>query len=475
MKKKLAFIALLTGLIMAFGFSACGEGQNNTTPDDDGPVITDPDKDDDKEDGDNDDGQTEKKVNKITIKTEPEQTEYWVGDTFSVEGGVITVSYRGGETEDVAMTDERVELPTVNMNVESQSKPIKITFGGKSATFYIKIKLKGGVVTFDYNYDGAPAATDVQSELDAVLESDEAPAPSRSGYTFDKWYEDKACTVEYLFNSPVDDDKTLYAGWKQDGETYVNFTYDLNYYGVAVQQYTQSVKSGDAARTLGITPARGEFSFEGWYTDAACNTQFTASSAITQNTTVYAKWTKTKTQSSTYTFEAEQVSMEGQEGPGLSGGAGGAAMMVTATNEGVSGKVVSYLYKRGVHVDFCLASSEDASATLTVYVCAEFKINLNSDMYKMTLTNSAGEQQELSYSAVSLEKGGPVVGITIQNVQLKQGENVISLITDNDDNPTGVAGSGTYEGTAPMIDRISLTTEAVVIWDAAKGMPWDNG
>lgn len=93
----------------------------------------------------------------------------------------------------------------------------------------------------------------------------------------------------------------------------------------------------------------------------------------------------------------------------------------------------------------------------------------------MTLTNSAGEAQELEYDAVNLTKGGPVVAITINNVQLKEGSNLISLITNNTDNPTGVAGSGTYEGTAPMIDRIAVDTEAVVTWDGTKGLPKDNG
>ena len=472
MKKRLAFIAILTGIVMSFSvaFAACGGGGE---PDpDENPGTELPDDGDD----DVDDGKEQNTVSKIAIKTLPSQTEYWVGDTFSVEGGVITVTYRDRTTEDIPMTDEGVKVGSVNMSVAALSKTVRVTYENKSANFTIKIKEKGGVLTFDYNYENAPAAEQIQTEKDVVFGQNEAPVAEREGFEFDKWYTDEACTVEYLFDSPVASAATLYAGWKEDGATYYEATYDLNYYGAAVSEYTQLVKSGDPVRELGITPVRNEFTFGGWFADEDCSEPFTAAgSQVTEDTTIYAKWEKTKVGSSSYTFEAEEVSMDGQEGPGASGSAGGAAMIVPAPNEGVSGMVISYLYKKGLHVDFWLASSEDAVATLTVYVCAEFDIALNSDMYKMTLTNSAGEAQELEYDAVNLTKGGPVAAITINNVQLKEGSNLISLITNNTDNPTGVAGSGTYEGTAPMIDRISVETEAVVTWDGTKGLPKDNG
>lgn len=474
MKKKLMFVAILMGLIMSFstGLVACSGGGDTSDPSDKpGPVVPD-----DGDDGDEDDDQKENTVSKIAVKTVPDKTEYWVGETFSVDGGVITVTYRDRTTEDIPMTDEAVEVGSVNMNIAALSKTVRVTYQNKSANFTIKIKEKGGLVTFDYNYDGAPASVQVQTEKDVVFGQDEAPTAERDGFTFDKWYTDESCTVEYAFDSPVAADATLYAGWKEDGATYYKATYDLNYYGAAVSEYTQLVKSGEPVRELAFTPKRAEFKFDGWFADEGCSVPFTvAGSQVTEDTTVYAKWVKTKTGSSSYTFEAENVSMDGQEGPGASGSAGGSAMIVPAANEGVSGMVISYLYKKGLHVDFYLASSEDATATLTVYVCAEFDIKLNSDMYKMTLTNSAGEAQELEYAAVDLTKGGPVVAITINNVQLKEGSNLISLITNNTDNPTGVAGSGTYEGTAPMIDRIAVDTEAVVTWDGTKGLPKDNG
>lgn len=243
MKKKLMFVAILMGLIMSFstGLVACSGGGDTSDPSDKpGPVVPD-----DGDDGDEDDDQKENTVSKIAVKTVPDKTEYWVGETFSVDGGVITVTYRDRTTEDISMTDEAVEVGSVNMNIAALSKTVRVTYQNKSANFTIKIKEKGGLVTFDYNYDGAPASVQVQTEKDVAFGQDEAPTAERDGFTFDKWYTDESCTLEYAFDSPVAADATLYAGWKEDGATYYKATYDLNYYGAAVSGYTQLVKSGE--------------------------------------------------------------------------------------------------------------------------------------------------------------------------------------------------------------------------------------
>ena len=218
---------------------------------------------DDGDDGDEDDDQKENTVSKIAVKTVPDKTEYWVGETFSVDGGVITVTYRDRTTEDIPMTDEAVEVGSVNMNIAALSKTVRVTYQNKSANFTIKIKEKGGLVTFDYNYDGAPASVQVQTEKDVVFGQDEAPTAERDGFTFDKWYTDESCTLEYAFDSPVAADATLYAGWKEDGATYYKATYDLNYYGAAVSGYTQLVKSGEPVRELAFTPKGRNLNLKG--------------------------------------------------------------------------------------------------------------------------------------------------------------------------------------------------------------------
>lgn len=54
----------------------------------------------------------EKKVGKIAVAQEPTKMDYWVGEEFSAEGGVLLVTYRDKTTAEIPMTDENVKLPT---------------------------------------------------------------------------------------------------------------------------------------------------------------------------------------------------------------------------------------------------------------------------------------------------------------------------------------------------------------------------
>lgn len=142
---------------------------------------------------------------------------------------------------------------------------------------------------------------------------------------------------------------TLYANWLADDAVYYPVTYSLNYYGVLPDGYVQQVKSGETARMLSLALVRDEFEFIGWYADAACTVPYVQENAIEGETTIYAGWKSLKMGAETYTFEAEQTSLLGKEGPGMSGSASGASMIVNdATNlDASNGKYVSYLYKKG--------------------------------------------------------------------------------------------------------------------------------
>lgn len=52
---------------------------------------------------------------------------------------------------------------------------------------------------------------------------------------------------------------------------------------------TQSVKVGEKVQKP-ADPVREDYRFEGWFADAACTVLFDFDKAITENTTVYAKW-----------------------------------------------------------------------------------------------------------------------------------------------------------------------------------------
>lgn len=406
-------------------------------------------------------GGSKKEVTKIEIASEPTKVEYYVDEVFSAEGGEISVTYKDGSNEKIAMTAEGVELTKPDMT-KVGNKTITVTYGGKRARFTISVANQGFKFTYNMGYDGGTDKV-VDVVKYSVIKTPEQP--ERDGYTFYKWYSDEACTMPFDFTNKITADTTVYAAWKQDGATYYEATYSLNYYGEKPSEFVQLVRSGDSVKDLAVTFTRDEYSFDGWFTDEAGTAPFT-NKAITADATIYAKWTKTKTGSSTYTFEAEKTDLTGKMGPGFSGTAQEASMIV-ANASASGGKAVSYLYRRNNSLEFYIACDEDVSdAEIVLSLGAEMdNINFSSAEFQV-LVNDAAQ----TYNNVALANNNTFSdAIVIEGVSLKKGANLIKLNVNNSKRPMGDAG--TYEATAPMVDCIKITTAAVLAWDKNYGLP----
>lgn len=141
------------------------------------------------------------------------------------------------------------------------------------------------VVTFNYNYVGAPAM--VKQTLNKGESAVEPERPSRQNYAFAGWYTDAAGSDDKAFDfaSALNGDVTLYAKWTL---TDAVVTYDLNYPDCA-EPVTESVKVGE--KTSAITlPERERYNFVGWYTDKAGEMAYDFDAEVTRNFTLYAKW-----------------------------------------------------------------------------------------------------------------------------------------------------------------------------------------
>lgn len=441
-RKLLCVIIAMLSIFALVAFSACGGG------------------------GDKNPGADIKPVKTLEMASLPTKTEYYVGDTFELAGASVKANYEDGTSEVFNLPKDGFDISEPNLEkVGEKTVTVTLTAQKKRTSFKISVALQGFKLTYDLNYEGAPEAN---SENVVKNTAAKKPAnPTRTGHTFYSWYNDKECTQPYDFATTVTADKTIYACWKEDGATYFEVTYDLNYYGVAPQTYTQIVKNGEKAKALAITPVRAEYNFNGWFKEEAGSTVFnTANETISSDTTVYAGWTKIKTGSSVYTFEAEQTSLKGKTGPGFSGSATEEGMIVTNATAS-NGKAVSFLYKNGLTLDFHIASDVAVSdATLTISVAAEMdNINFSSTEFQVLVNGTA-----LTYSNVNLPNNNTFSdGITITGVNLKAGENSIILKVNNTKRPMGDAS--TYAATAPMVDCIKIETSAVLIWDAVKGLP----
>ena len=143
-------------------------------------------------------------------------------------------------------------------------------------------------VTFDLNYQGAPAATTVEVEKgDYVNEPEE---PTRENYYFNGWFDTQdASGDEFDFTfTTIEDDLTLYADWSAA----CTVTFYLNEPGKEQAVYkSETVKSGKLV-TRPADPKITGYSFGGWFNTADCNDddEFSFTSRVTSNKEAYAKW-----------------------------------------------------------------------------------------------------------------------------------------------------------------------------------------
>lgn len=107
------------------------------------------------------------------------------------------------------------------------------------------------------------------------------PEPTKENYTFAGWYNGNE---KFDFTTVPTGDVTLTAKWTAK-DYKVSFVTE---HGNAPT--SQNVKYNGTADDPGKLSEEG-YTFDGWYADAAYNTEFDFTQSIKHNTTVYAKWT----------------------------------------------------------------------------------------------------------------------------------------------------------------------------------------
>ena len=109
--------------------------------------------------------------------------------------------------------------------------------------------------------------------------------PTREGYIFKGWYIDEEYSDEYNFELPVTTDITLYAMWEMiENGCVVTFN---SMGGSDVK--SRIVVSGETVEKP-ADPAKGGYTFKGWFIDEECLTEFNFLTKIKTDITLYAKW-----------------------------------------------------------------------------------------------------------------------------------------------------------------------------------------
>jgi uncharacterized repeat protein (TIGR02543 family) len=145
-------------------------------------------------------------------------------------------------------------------------------------------------VTFDADDGSTAAQTRTVLDGNSVGVSGMPADPVRSNYTFSGWYTStNGGGTQFTASTTVSGNITVYAKW-----TVIQYTVTFNADGGIPATQTKTVNSGGSVGVnMPSEPAKNSYTFDGWYT--AINgggTQFTASTTVSGNITVYAKWTE---------------------------------------------------------------------------------------------------------------------------------------------------------------------------------------
>ena len=318
-------------------------------------------------------------------------------------------------------------------------------------------------VTYNYNYEGAPAAA-----VETIEESDVAPIPEnpvRDRYAFTGWYTDAACTEKFDFATVIEQDTTIYAGWEEVSGDVVTITYMWNYDGAPNDGVCNVASVQKGRKTTAYAANRGEeFYLEGWYTDAACTEKFDFNERVNENYTLYARWYDI------YKFEAEYTDFTGVTGSGYSGGGGGLDNIVRDTfNAGASnGFYVTNMYCFGSSLTFVINADKatEGETVLALRMSAEyFDMTIDDEMYSITVNGEAVEFDDIVFSNVPSYTSGqkrPFADYVLnRGISLKEGENIIKIVVNNSDR---MQESGTLNATAPMVDCLYLYTDVGLSW-----------
>ncbi len=160
----------------------------------------------------------------------------------------------------------------------------------ESFTLYAKWTL--AIATITYN---SKNGSRVASQTVAVGSTTTQPSnPIRSGYLFEYWCTDYDCTIEFDFDTPITENITLYAAWRQT----CNVVFDSDG-GTEIE--TQVIGLGELA-VYPKTPKKENYTFAYWCTDEELQNVFDFSTQLYEDTTLYACYVQV---SNTVTFDSQ--------------------------------------------------------------------------------------------------------------------------------------------------------------------------
>lgn len=137
------------------------------------------------------------------------------------------------------------------------------------------------IVSFEANLEDEENPEDQKTTEYGTLAA--LPEITREGYTLDGWYTANQGGIKITTDTVFDTDTTVHARWLEN--------HTVTFVSNEVEIETQPVPDGRTAEKP-ADPTREGYVFGGWYTDEAGTAAFNWSAPITENVTLYAKWTE---------------------------------------------------------------------------------------------------------------------------------------------------------------------------------------
>lgn len=206
-----------------------------------------------------------------------------------------TITYHSGDStitrnyeKDTIITEDKITFFTENQGYTKENWYLDSSFTDKvefpytvtkNVDFYLKLIKEEEQVfhTVKFYVEETLFKTDSVSDKTTVSAPD---IPDKAGHSF-IWYADKNGTTVFDFTKQITEDCSIYG-------KYLKNSYSVNFYSDAVLIESQSVLYGNNATMPTSIPSKAGFAFKGW---SISNTEYTAfdfSSAIQQETDLYA-------------------------------------------------------------------------------------------------------------------------------------------------------------------------------------------
>ena len=143
-------------------------------------------------------------------------------------------------------------------------------------------------VSFDMNNEKSDSKEANQIVLDGDKASKPEKDPEATGYKFLGWTKDKEGKEAFDFTTPITEDTVVYAQWQRQ----LTVKFMVNNERCQNTYSDQVLEPGRTAMRPAEDPTASGYRFNGWFKDAAGTEEFDFSTKITDDTIIYAGWTR---------------------------------------------------------------------------------------------------------------------------------------------------------------------------------------